>query len=134
MAYIFDPLRKKNVRLTPEERVRQDLIVYLNEKCGYPLSHMAREYSFTFNSLNYRADIVVFNRKLQPKILVECKAPSVQLSEEVIDQVIRYNYVLKVEYILISNGVHSLLLKKDNDTGIYSPSGNFPIFADLQND
>ena len=134
MTYIFDPLRKKNVKLTPEERVRQNLIVVLNEQCGYPLSHMASEYSFSFNSLTYRADIVVFNRQLKPKILVECKAPSVVLSEDVIDQVIRYNYVLKVEYILISNGSNSLLLKKDNLTGVYSPSRNFPTFEQLQDD
>ena len=95
---------------------------------------MASEYSFTFNSLTYRADIVVFNRQLQPKVLVECKAPSVALSEDVIDQVIRYNYVLKVEYVLISNGVHSHLLKKDNTTGIYSPLRIFPTFEQLQDD
>lgn len=102
---IFDPLRKRDVALTPEEGVRQKMIMWLHQKLGFSLNLMMSEYSFKYNGLLYRADIVVFDKNREIKVLVECKAPSVAIDREVIEQGIRYNRSLNVQYILFANGV-----------------------------
>lgn len=102
---IYDPLRRKEVAMTPEEEVRQKMIVWLNVRLGFSLNLMMSEYSFKYNGLQYRADIVVFDRNREIKLLVECKAPSVEIDREVIEQGIRYNRSLNVKYILFTNGV-----------------------------
>ena len=118
---IFDPLRKKYVALTPEEQVRQMVITWLNRTLGFSLNLMMSEYSFKYNGLNYRADIVVFNRDMSIKMLVECKAPSVKIDSEVIDQGIRYNRVLGVQYILFANGISMCGYKRDDISNEYHP-------------
>ena len=75
MDTIFDPLRKIDVARTPEEEVRQSVISWLNAEKGIPLVMMASEYAFQYNSMTYRADIVVFGRDMRPLMMVECKAP-----------------------------------------------------------
>ena len=102
---IYDPLRRKEVAMTPEEEVRQKMIVWLNVRLGFSLNLMMSEYSFKYNGLQYRADIVVFDKNREIKLLVECKAPSVEIDREVIEQGIRYNRSLNVQYILFANGV-----------------------------
>lgn len=102
---IYDPLRRKEVAMTPEEEVRQRMIVWLNVRLGFSLNLMMSEYSFKYNGLQYRADIVVFDKNREIKLLVECKAPSVEIDREVIEQGIRYNRSLNVKYILFTNGV-----------------------------
>ena len=74
---IFDPLRKREVALTPEERVRQNMILWLQQALGYSPGRMMSEYSFKYNGLTYRADIVVFDKEGNIETLVECKAPGV---------------------------------------------------------
>ena len=102
---IYDPLRRKEVAMTPEEEVRQKMIVWLNVRLGFSLNLMMSEYSFKYNGLQYRADIVVFDKNREIKLLVECKAPSVEIDREAIEQGIRYNRSLNVKYILFTNGV-----------------------------
>ena len=130
MDQIFDPIRKKFVALTPEEQVRQHVIKVLTRCQGYPETHLAVEYGFKYNKRQYRADLVVFNRALQPRLLVECKAPSVKLTAEVIDQVVRYNYVLDVPYILITNGELYYLCRRDASGG-YLQQNRMPTFDEL---
>ena len=130
MDQVFDPIRKKYVKLTPEEEVRQHVIKVLTRCWGYPETHLAVEYGFKYNKRQYRADIVVFNRALQPRLLVECKAPDVHLTAEVIDQVVRYNYVLDVPYILITNGDLYYLCRRE-DGGRYLQQGTMPSFDEL---
>lgn len=91
--------------LTPEEEVRQQVIRWLHSQLGVPMEMMMSEWSFRFNSLLYRADVVVFGRDMKPLMLVECKAPSVKLDRGVIEQGIRYNMVLNVKYMMFVNGV-----------------------------
>ncbi len=105
MEKVFDPLRKIEVALTPEEAVRQSAIRWLHEQLGVPMELMMSEWAFRSGQMQYRADIVVFGRDLKPMMLVECKAPSVKLDREVIEQGIRYNAVLKVRYMVFLNGV-----------------------------
>ena len=83
MDTIFDPLRKTEVALTPEERVRQGVIAWLHGQMGIPLVMMASEYAFRYNGRQYRADVVVFGRDAAPLLLVECKAPGVRIDREV---------------------------------------------------
>ena len=87
---VWDPLRKKSVRLTPEEEVRQWFISVLHEGMQVPEHMMMSEVSLTWNGLDYRADIVVYDREAHPLLVVECKRPEVELTQEVVDQAIRY--------------------------------------------
>ena len=128
---IFDPLRKKNVRRTPEEEVRQSVIRWLNEAQGVPVTMMASEYGFTYNGRQYRADILVFDRTLHPLLLVECKAPSITLDRNVIEQAIRYDRVLDVKYILITNGKTSYLCRRDPQTGDFAFTAEVPSYEEM---
>jgi type I site-specific restriction endonuclease len=102
--FIFDPVRRKHVRLTPEEWVRQHWIRHLRSEYHMPFSHMSIEKSLKINNLAKRADILVYNRSLQPALLVECKAPEVELTNAVFEQASRYNLAFRVPWLLISNG------------------------------
>ncbi len=101
---IFDPVRKKRVAYTPEESVRQQLIVYLRDTLRYPQSHMSCEHSLTRGKKRYRSDLIIFDKELKPYLLAECKAPGVKLTADVFEQIIRYNHSLKVKYLMLTNG------------------------------
>ena len=101
---IFDPLRQKYVALTAEERVRQVFVKFLIERMEYPMGLMANEYAIKVGRLEKRCDTVVFDRQLTPLMVIEYKAPHIALTQAVIDQVFRYNSVLRVPYIVITNG------------------------------
>lgn len=109
---IWDPLRKKEVALTPEERVRQWCIGVLNSSMGVPLHMMMSEAGFKLGEKQFRADILIYDRKAAPIAVVECKRPEVELTREVLDQAIRYNMVLKVKYIIITNGTRTVICHK----------------------
>ena len=126
MDTIFDPLRKIDVARTPEEEVRQSVIFWLNAEKGIPLVMMASEYAFHFNSMTYRADIVVFGRDARPLMLVECKAPSVRLDRKVIEQGVRYNRVLNVRYMLFTNGVNMYFCERTGDGPEYRFLSDIP--------
>ena len=110
---IFDPVRRKYVALTPEEWVRQHFIHYLNVHKKVPLSHIAVEKALIVSHLFKRADIVVFKGGSKPLLAVECKAPSVEVNEEVFYQVLRYNMTLRVEYLAVTNGLRHVYCKVD---------------------
>ncbi len=103
--YIFDPVRKKWILLTPEEWVRQHTIRYLSEVLGYPLSHLAVECSLKLNRLSKRADILAYDPHFTPTLLVECKSFNVNLKQQVMEQVSRYNLIFKVPWLLVTNGL-----------------------------
>lgn len=111
---IWDPLRKKEVALTPEERVRQWFIGVLSGSLEVPLHMMMSEAGFKFGDKLYRADILVYDRTVKPVMVVECKRPSVDLTAEVLDQAIRYNMALKVKYIAITNGTKTFMFVNEN--------------------
>ena len=102
---IFDPLRRKYVSMTPEEWVRQHFVHYLISEKGYPASLMANEAMIRLNSLTKRCDTVVYDNNLQPVVICEFKKPDVKITQQVFDQVMRYNIVLKVKYLIVSNGM-----------------------------
>lgn len=111
---IWDPLRKKEVTLTPEEEVRQWCIGVLSRSMCVPMHMMMSEAGFKLGGKSFRADILVYDRKAQPLMVVECKRPEVALTQEVLDQAIRYNMALNVKYILITNGTRTYICRKDD--------------------
>lgn len=125
-ATIYDPLRRKQVARTPEEEVRQGVITWLRDARHVPEGLMESEYDFIYNRRHYRADILVFNRQLQPQLLVECKAPGVKLSAAVIGQVVRYTRVLDVRFILVTNGTVTHFLQRSPAGGGYGFLAEIP--------
>ena len=113
--YIWDPLRRKSVRNTPEEQVRQWFISVLHEGMGVPEHMMGSEVALKHGAKEYRADIVVYDRSAAPVMVVECKRPEVTLDQEVVDQALRYNTELNVKYIAITSGVKTFIFIRTAD-------------------
>ena len=126
---IWDPLRKKEVALTPEERVRQWFIGILSARMGVPLHMMMSEAGFKLGDKQFRADIVVYDRRVSPLMVVECKRPEVDLTQEVLDQAVRYNMVLDVKFIVITNGRQTFMLQKSHSG--YSPLERMPEYSEM---
>lgn len=112
---VFDPVRKRFVRLTKEEAVRQNVIAFLTEKKNVPLSHIGVERKIVVNKLYKRPDIVVYSKNGDISMIVECKAPEVMLSEDVLSQVVRYNMALKADYLMITNGISTFCVCCSNN-------------------
>jgi hypothetical protein len=111
---IFDESRRTWLRLTPEEWVRQNFIRYLVYTKKYPSSLVALEKKIMVGEMVRRFDILVFSNQHQPWMMVECKATSVPLSEDVLGQALRYNIAMPVRYLVITNGVSCMAFKKEN--------------------
>lgn len=126
---IWDPLRKKDVALTPEEHVRQWCIGILSGTMQVPLHMMMSEAGFRLGQKQFRADILVYDRSAQPLMVVECKRPEVELTQEVLDQAIRYNMALDVRYMMITNGTRTFIcVKKENG---YMFMDKVPIYNEM---
>jgi hypothetical protein len=125
---IFDPIRRKFVTLTPEEWVRQHLIAYLTQVKGYPVSMIGVEKQLLLNKLPKRFDLVVFGRNASPFLLVECKAPGVEITEKTFDQAARYNMLLRAEYFLITNGLEHYTCRIDYERKQYIFIEDVPDF------
>lgn len=102
---IFDPQRKKFVRLTPEEWVRQNFVHFLIHSLGFPQGRLQNELPIRVGKMEKRCDTVVFNKEGKPAVIIEYKAPTVRLTQKVFDQIARYDFALQVEYLLVSNGL-----------------------------
>lgn len=110
---VFDPLRHKFVALTPEERVRQHFTAYMINQLGYPASLMANEVSLKINDTSRRCDTVVYDRRSlsgpertpSPLVIVEYKAPDIEITQKVFDQIARYNLVMGARLLIVSNGI-----------------------------
>jgi hypothetical protein len=113
--YIFDAIRKTWLLLTEEEWVRQNFVAYLVRSLEYPGNMIAVEKGLELNNLKKRFDILVYNSGHQPWLMVECKAPEVPLSEDVLQQVLRYNISIPVEYMIITNGELTMGWRKQHD-------------------
>ncbi|OAD46068.1 restriction endonuclease subunit R [Polaribacter atrinae] len=118
---IFDKLRKKYLVLTPEEWVRQHYVHFLINQKKYPLSLIALEKQLTINNRKKRTDILVFNKEGNHEIIVECKAPSIKITQATFDQIARYNLKLKANYLIVTNGLEHFYCKMDfeNETYIF---------------
>ena len=111
--YIYDNIRKQWMLLTNEEWVRQNFIVYMIQQCGYPNTMIAIEKEIALYDRKKRFDIVVYNREHKPWMMIECKSADVELSELVLQQLLRYNISLPVDYMIITNGHNTIGWKKE---------------------
>ena len=130
-SLIFDPLRKKYVALTPEEWVRQHFTHFLTDHKGYPKGLLANEIQLDLNGTKKRCDTVLFNKDLSARMIVEYKAPHIAITQAVFDQITRYNMVLKVDYLIVSNGIIHYCCKIDYQSMSYSFLPDIPSYTDL---
>jgi len=129
---IFDRFRKKMVVLTPEEWVRQNFIMFLINEKQYPESLISVEASLKVARRSKRTDIVVYNTALVPLLIVECKAPYVKISNEVFDQIVRYNIALNANYLLVTNGLEHFCCKLDYQNNSYLFLSDIPNYKNLE--
>jgi len=129
--YIFDEVRKKYVINTPEEWVRQNFIRYLVLEKGYPKTLISIEHKISLNRLLKRCDAVVFSKNGKPLMIIEFKAPDVPVSQDVFDQIVRYNLVLKVNFLLITNGMKHFCCKINFQKKDYIYLSGIPGYNDL---
>lgn len=125
---VYDKLRKKFVRLTPEEFVRQNFISYLTDALGFPASLIANEMTIKLNNTSKRCDSVVFDRAGEPLMIVEYKAPDVEISQATFDQIVRYNMELKARYLVVFNGVSQYCCRIDYTNGSYNFIRKIPTY------
>ncbi|MEN9297828.1 MAG: hypothetical protein RLZZ429_141 [Bacteroidota bacterium] len=112
--YIFDPLRKKWVRLTPEEWVRQNFLQYLIQVMQYPAALIAIEKEIQIGELKKRFDILVYKDD-HPWLLIECKEMNVPISESVMQQLLRYQITVQADYLIVTNGNETRGIGKEKD-------------------
>lgn len=124
--YVWCIVRKKKLLLTPEEWVRQHLIHYLVSYRSIPVSLIASEIEIRANQQKRRCDILVFDAKKKPYMLIECKAPEIVLDGKVIQQVIHYNNQLQVPVIAISNGIKHEIIHINYETNEFLRLDDFP--------
>jgi hypothetical protein len=125
---IFDTIRKKYVALTPEEWVRQNFLQYLIQEKKFPASLIAVEAGLKYNQLQKRMDVLVYDKQGNPHLMVECKAPEVKITQDVFDQIARYNMVFKVKYLVVTNGINHFCCMMDYTANTYSYLELIPNF------
>ena len=130
--YVYDDLRRKFVCLTPEEWVRQHFVRYLIDDLGYPQPLMQNEVALRLGETVKRCDTLLYDKALRPQMILEYKAPHVTLTETVLQQIVRYNYVLRVPYLVLSNGLEHLLCRIDYEKMTYAFLSEFPPYDRLE--
>ncbi|MEI8113009.1 MAG: type I restriction enzyme HsdR N-terminal domain-containing protein [Bacteroidia bacterium] len=129
--FIFDALRKKFVRLTPEEWVRQNFVQFLISEKKYSVSLIAVEVVVKVNNNPQRADLVFFDRSGNPVLVAEFKAPEVKISQQTFDQIVRYNMQLKVKFFIVSNGLEHFCCSINYMDNSYAFLPEIPDFSDV---
>ncbi len=129
--FVFDEVRKKFLILTPEEWVRQHLVHFFIREKQFPKSLIQLEGGLKYNGLQKRSDILVYGQQGEKLLLAECKAPSVKITQEVFDQIARYNFVHRVQWLLVSNGMEHYCCKLDWEKESYQFLPELPLFSHL---
>lgn len=129
--YIFDRFRKKYVKLTPEEWVRQHFLVFLIEHKEFPEALLAVEQQLNVNDMKKRCDAVFYDLQAQPQIIIELKAPNIPISQAVFDQVAVYNSKLNVEYFMVSNGLEHYCCRVNIETASYDFFEEMPTYSEM---
>jgi hypothetical protein len=130
-SFIFDSLRKKFVRLTPEEWVRQNFVQFLIKEKNYSASLIAIEAGVKVNNNPQRADLIIFNRSGNPLLVAEFKAPEVKIDQQTFDQIVRYNMQLKVSFLIVSNGLQHFCCKMNYNDNSYAFLPEIPEFSGI---
>ena len=128
---IYDRLRRKFVALTPEEWVRQHFVEFIITHKGFPQSLIANEIGITLNNTRRRCDTVVYDNTATPLVIIEYKAPSVEISQATFDQIVRYNMVLQAKYLIVSNGLNHYCCSIDYTNQTYQFLKEIPSYSEL---
>jgi hypothetical protein len=126
--FIFDPIRRKHVALTPEELLRQLVLLYLLENKSYPANRIRSEIGLTLNKRPKRCDIAVFDADLKPWLIVECKSPKVALNDATFEQLARYNLQFRAPFLAVTNGLASYCCALDFEQEKFSFLADFPEY------
>lgn len=129
--YVFDPLRKQYVRLSPEEYVRQSFVSFLIEYKDYPQGLLANEVSIALGPVTRRCDTVLYDPLLKPQMIIEYKAPNVPVGQSTFDQIARYNASLQVPWLIVSNGLQHYCCLINKEKGDYSFLKDIPPYSEL---
>jgi len=130
--YIFDNIRKKNVRLTPEEWVRQNFIKYLVEEKKYPQGLIGIEQKIPGKTQKQRTDIIIYSKKAEVLMIIECKAESVKITQDVFDQAARYNMQYNTSYLVLTNGKNHYICKINTKEKSYAFLKELPEYGSLK--
>lgn len=114
-VFVWCIIRKKSLVLTPEEWVRQHLIHFLIQEKQIPIGLIAAEMAIEINQLSRRCDVVVFGKDGKPKLIVECKAPEINLTEKTFNQIAQYNAALNVDLLMVTNGLQHIVCQIDRE-------------------
>lgn len=128
---VFDILRNKYVALTPEEWVRQNFIHFLIKYKGYPQALMANEVCLKLNGMSRRCDTILYDKNISPKMIIEYKAPTIEITQKTFAQICRYNLVLKVDYLIVSNGIRHFCCQMDYKNQTYAFLTEIPDYKKL---
>ncbi|MDO4510476.1 MAG: type I restriction enzyme HsdR N-terminal domain-containing protein [Bacteroidales bacterium] len=128
---IFDVLRQRFITLTPEEWVRQNFVQFLIQEKEFPQALMGNEVSLTQNGIKRRCDTLVADACGSPFVIVEYKAPSIQITQQVFDQIVRYNMVMRAKYLIVSNGLQHYCCRIDYEQNSYEFLDHIPNYANL---
>jgi len=129
--YIFDSIRKKYVVLTPEEWVRQSTIHYLVNIKNYPPNLIRIEQKLKGKEQFFRSDIILYDRNGKAKMIVECKAEKVKITQDVFEQISKYNMQFEVDYLMVTNGIQNYICKIDYSHKSYAFLSEVPDYAEL---
>lgn len=127
-VFVWDIFRKKKLQLTSEEWVRQHFLHFLINEKNVPLGLIASEYNIEVNKLKRRCDGVIFNRVSKPIVIIECKAPEIKLSEQTFYQIAQYNFKLQVDWLILTNGLDTIVAKINHNKQIIDYFEEVPIF------
>jgi hypothetical protein len=128
---IFDFLRRRYVALTPEEWVRQHFTHWLVDHKGYPKGLLGNEVALQCGDKTVRCDSIVYGNDQRPLMICEYKAPSVPISQHVFSQISAYNFLLHVDYLVVSNGLQHYCLRMDYEHQTYQFLTNIPLYTEL---
>ena len=131
LYFIFDEIRKKHLVLTPEEWVRQHFIRYLMKEKKFPSALLQIEGGLSLNQTRKRSDILVYDNLGEKIMVIECKAPSVPITQATFDQAARYNSVYKASWLAVTNGLNHYYAKIDHINGKFLFVAELPIYKDL---
>lgn len=129
---IWDQLRKKYLKLTPEEWVRQHFISYLISEKKYPAGRMVSEFKVVYNGMNKRCDIAIFDQYNQTEVIVECKAPHIKITEDTFYQIAKYAHVLKAPLLILTNGIEHYSALIDSKDGSVTYLETIPTQEELR--
>jgi len=128
---VFDVCRSKYVMFTPEENVRQHFIHYLVNQFSYPKSMIGVEKEVKLNGRSHRADVIIYDKKGNPLVIIECKRPKVKLDKQAFLQVSRYNITLNVPYLFLTNGLEHFYFYLDSKSQLLRQLEEIPPYEEI---